>query len=151
MLFIPGLVMVCESTATDDITKKGLLIAIGAIFMAAGFFITPIAAVHAGEIRKRYNLVQAVVSCKLYTIGELSMKLQMDCHDVSDLLNICICKGYLSEYIRQNDTLVLNEHIANVATSHDYECDHCGAVVTLQQGENLVCPYCGCALPKNSK
>ena len=66
-------------------------------------------------------------------------------------LNSCIKKGYLTGFIREGDTLVLNENRALAPTTLTVDCPRCGATFTLQKGDTARCPYCGSVVPTDRK
>lgn len=122
------------------------LLAFGIIFVVLGFYGSPLAWVKYGTARQERTLVGAVVNEHLHTVADLAQRLNVNGMQASNLLNGCIRKGYLTGFIREGDSLVLNENTALAPTTYNVECSHCGASVTVQKGDSLRCPYCGSAL-----
>lgn len=75
----------------------------------------------------------------------------MNGKQTSATLNSCIKKGYLTGFIREGDTLVLNENRALAPTTLTVDCPRCGATFTLQKGDTARCPYCGSVVPTDRK
>lgn len=105
------------------------------------------------DIEKEQKVVRAIVCDGLSSVAEVSMKLYINGGEASDLINKCICKGYLPDYVRIYDTVTINRHIELSPAVHTFVCSHCGATLTLQKGDEMRCPYCGCALtpPRKKK
>lgn len=124
-----------------------VLMVFGIVATVAGFYGSPVAWVAVGNAKSECTLVTAVETEHLYTVRELSARLNKNERNTSALLNDCIMKGYLVGYLREGDRLILNENTSLHPTEHNMDCPYCGAVVTFT-GTSAKCPYCGSALQR---
>lgn len=115
---------------------------VGIACTVIGFYGTPIAWISYGSKRSLHRLVAAVYEEHIYTVKELSAQLSVPEANVRSQIATCINKRYLPGFIRNGDSLVLNENSALSETEHAAECPHCGAKFKYK-GANATCPYCG--------
>lgn len=135
--------IVVGAVKMDDVKAFAALLAVGIVLTVLGFYGSPVAWSRMSSVNQELTLVQAVTTEHLYTVADLSQRLNLKGKHTSDVLNNCIRKGYLVGYIREGDTLVLNENRALGPTVHDFECPRCGAPISVTAGEKTRCPYCG--------
>lgn len=138
--------IVVGATQMHDNKAFAAMLAIGIAFAVVGFYGSPIGWVRFGNAKQELTVVRAINFEHLHTVADLAQRLSINGKQASDMLNNCIRKGYLTGYIREGDTLVLNENTALTRTTYNVECSHCGASVIIQKGDSKVCPYCGCLL-----
>lgn len=154
ILFIAGLVLAIMGVMRMHESDGYVLLFVFATFMIViGFFGSYVGSLRITSIEKEQKVVRAIVCDGLSSVAEVSMKLYISGGEASDLINKCICKGYLPDYVRIYDTVTINRHIELSPAVHTFVCSHCGATLTLQKGDEMRCPYCGCALtpPRKKK
>ena len=123
--------IVVGAVKMGDVKAFAALLAVGIVLTVLGFYGSPIAWSRMSSVNQELTLVQAVTTEHLYTVADLSQRLNL--------------KGKHTSvgYIREGDTLVLNENRALGPTVHDFECPRCGAPISVTAGEKARCPYCG--------
>ena len=127
------------------------MLVLGIVGTVLGFYGTPLLWVRVSTVNQELTVVRAVTQEHLYTVADLAQRLSVNGKTASATLNNCIRKGYLVGYIREGDSLVLNENRALAPTQFSLVCAHCGATVQLQKGETSRCPYCGSVLSAPGK
>lgn len=149
---IVGIPLIVVGAINMDENKGfAALLAVGIVLVVAGFYGSPVAWARLGTLNQELTLVQAVTNEHLHTVADLSQRLSMNGKQTSATLNSCIKKGYLTGFIREGDTLVLNENRALAPTTLTVDCPRCGATFTLQKGDTARCPYCGSVVPTDRK
>lgn len=149
---IAGIPLIVVGAVNMDENKGfAALLAIGIALVVAGFYGAPIAWTRLSTLNQELTLVQAVTAEHLHTVADLSQRLNMNGKQTSATLNNCIRKGYLTGFIREGDTLVLNENRALAPTTLTLDCNRCGATFTVRKGETARCPYCGSIVQTDKK
>lgn len=151
IMFVAGLpILIVGATRLHQNGGFVAMLVIGIVFVVLGFYGTPVAWVQVGAASRRANIVRAVNEEHLYTVKELAVRLNVSEKEASAALRECMQKGYLTGYLLEGDSVVLNENVALGPKEYSVECSHCGAYVT-SSGKGAKCPYCGCALPEPKK
>ena len=127
----------------DDNKGFVALLVIGIACVVAGFYGAPIAWTRLVTVNQELTLVKAVTEENLYTVADIAQRLSVNGKTASATLNNCIRKGYLVGYIREGDSLVLNENRTLAPTAYTIDCPRCGAPVTRPKNDSPRCPYCG--------
>ncbi len=140
LAFVAGIPMTVLG-ATNGITA---LLAIGIIFIVAGFYVSPIMLVQVSEKRKLKRVVQAVEEQNLYTVREIAAGVGIREKAVRGYLTESLQKGYLIGYKLEGDDVVLITAPKQTLSASSIKCPSCGAQVRLDpltgEGE---CGYCG--------
>ena len=139
-------ILVVGAVNMDDNKGFVALLVIGIACVVAGFYGAPIAWTRLVTVNQELTLVKAVTEENLYTVADIAQRLSVNGKTASATLNNCIRKGYLVGYIREGDSLVLNENRTLAPTAYTIDCPRCGAQVTLTKNDSLRCPYCGSVL-----
>lgn len=138
--------LVVGAVNMDDNKGFVALLVIGIACVVAGFYGAPIAWTRLVTVNQELTLVKAVTEENLYTVADIAQRLSVNGKTASATLNNCIRKGYLVGYIREGDSLVLNENRTLAPTAYTIDCPRCGAQVTLTKNDSPHCPYCGSVL-----
>lgn len=138
--------LVVGAVNMDDNKGFVALLVIGIACVVAGFYGAPIAWTRLVTVNQELTLVKAVTEENLYTVADIAQRLSVNGKTASATLNNCIRKGYLVGYIREGDSLVLNENRTLAPTAYTIDCPRCGAQVTLTKNDSPRCPYCGSVL-----
>ena len=138
--------LVVGAVNMDDNKGFVALLVIGIACVVAGFYGAPIAWTRLVTVNQELTLVKAVTEENLYTVADIAQRLSVNGKTASATLNNCIRKGYLVGYIREGDSLVLNENRTLAPTAYPIDCPRCGALVTLTKNDSPRCPYCGSVL-----
>ena len=88
------------------------MLVLGIVGTVLGFYGTPLLWVRVSTVNQELTVVRAVTQEHLYTVADLAQRLSVNGKTASATLNNCIRKGYLVGYIREGDSLVLNENRA---------------------------------------
>lgn len=131
--------------------KLWFLMAAGILFTVLGFYGTPMAWVSYGNKVGLRRVVYAVTREHLLAVEKISAQLGKPEKNIRALLDECFQKGYLPGYVRQGDTISLNEAKAPEETLHAAVCPYCGAKYTYRGTEEPVCPYCGAMSEKKGE
>jgi len=125
-----------------------LLLILGIVFVAGGFYGLPFAWIAYGNQRVRLRTLQAICNENIYTISELSSQLNIDKPTMLGHVRALINKNYLSGYLlKDNEVLVLNENIKLEKSLHSVVCPSCGAKTAVVE-QQAICPYCGTVLKR---
>ena len=138
--------LVVGAVNMDDNKGFVALLVIGIACVVAGFYGAPIAWTRLVTVNQELTLVKAVTEENLYTVADIAQRLSVNGKTASATLNNCIRKGYLVGYIREGDSLVLNENRTLAPTAYTIDCPRCGAQVTLTKNDSPRFPYCGSVL-----
>lgn len=138
--------LVVGAVNMDDNKGFVALLVIGIACVVAGFYGAPIAWTRLVTVNQELTLVKAVTEENLYTVADIAQRLSVNGKTASATLNNCIRKGYLVGYIREGDSLVLNENRTLAPTAYTIDCPRCGAQITLTKNDSPRCPYCGSVL-----
>ena len=115
----------------------------GIAFLGIGFYGTPVGWAIAYAPKKTLaRIVSAVTEEHLYTVGEIAAQLSLSEKDVRTHLDTCFQKQYLPGFVRQGDTLLLNENQALGKQLLTADCPACGARFSYSR-DKAFCPYCG--------
>lgn len=137
VLFVIGIPMI----PLGAINKIWAVMIAGIVFVAAGFYGTPLLWIGFGNKCGLKRLVYAVEREHLYTVAELSEQLSKKPKEIRSMLDTCFNRRYLTGYRRAGDELVLNERKAQTDELHPVECPSCGAKFSFK-GTDGACPYC---------
>ena len=107
--------LVVGAVNMDDNKGFVALLVIGIACVVAGFYGAPIAWTRLVTVNQELTLVKAVTEENLYTVADIAQRLSVNGKTASATLNNCIRKGYLVGYIREGDSLVLNEKIGRAS------------------------------------
>ena len=128
--------LVVGAVNMDDNKGFVALLVIGIACVVAGFYGAPIAWTRLVTVNQELTLVKAVTEENLYTVADIAQRLSVNGKTASATLNNCIRKGYLVGYIREGDSLVLNENRTLAPTAYTIDCPRCGAQVTLPKNNS---------------
>lgn len=124
--------------------KNTLLMVVGIVFAAVGFYGTPIAWVHYSSFFGVKRVVEAVLEENLYTNKEIAMQLSISEKNAKQLIVNAINKKYLTGFLYDGEKLTLNQNKKQEkqVEAKQMRCDSCGG--RLDKTENgYICPYCG--------
>ncbi len=138
VLFVAGIPMI-PLGATSGIIP---VMVAGIVFVAAGFYATPLLWVNYGHTVTLRRIVYAIKKEYLYSVGEIAAQLSMKEKEVSELVSECFKKELLTGYIRQGDNILRNEGTPIEEQVTAVACLSCGAKFSYQ-GKSGFCPYCG--------
>lgn len=117
------------------------LLVLGIIACVAGFYGAPIVWTSFGEKKKTKRIVDCVLEENLLSVNEISSQLQLSEKFVKENLQKAIMNKYLSGYIFDGKTLVLNEKKPANGTVQN-KCSSCGGPLT-KTSSGYICSYCG--------
>lgn len=117
------------------------LLIVGIAGVVSGFYGSPIAWVHYGDFSLYGRIIMAVENEHFYSVEEMSKYLRRPKTVISNALNKCVDKLYLTGYKFDGKTLTLNENEKLAPTEHSVICSYCGALVNFT-GSVTTCPYC---------
>ena len=100
------------------------------------------------DAKKLYDCVTVKEICN---IDKISKDLGWDNHKTRGVLDYCVKKGYLDDYIRVGEELRKKndeEDAVGVATTLSSKksarkCPHCGGVAEYYEDQKVTCIYCG--------
>lgn len=126
------------------VNRLWVLMAVGIAFTGGGFYGVPLFWIaYAGKLEQK-TLVDAIERLGLRDVPSLAAHLNRPIGSVREKLGTCLSKGYLPDYIRQEDRLI--RYVAPAPepekVPHSVLCPCCGARFSYT-GMSGVCPYCG--------
>ena len=100
------------------------------------------------DAKKLYDCVTVKGICN---IDKISKELGWNNHKTRGVLDFCVKKSYLDDYIRVGENLRKKNYdvdelgVATALSSKKVakKCPHCGGVAEYSDDENSVCVYCG--------
>ena len=144
--FIAGIPFIIMG-ATNSIWA---LLGIGIAFVVFGFYGMPMLWIWYAGFRPLKRVVEAVEEENLTTNSQIAQQLQMGERQVKALLTKAVNKKYLKGYLYNGTELSANNNQKikkqQIAL---HKCPNCGARLD-EQGEKLVCSYCGTSFNKQS-
>ncbi len=137
ILFVIGIPMIPMFAG-----KITILMVLGIIFTAVGFYVMPIMWILYGGLRGLKRVVEAVLEENLYSNEEIATHLQISEREVHESIKKAINKKYLIGFKYDGKTLQLNENKKKEFVLHKKQCKNCGGKLE-KVGDSWVCPYCG--------
>ncbi len=141
VLFAAGLPLLLLG-ATGAFSSSGvntLFLVLGIVLLVGGFYATPILWVAYGGKRELRGFVSAIEDKGLSTVEQLTSHTRLDADTVRAKIDLCFAKGYLPDFVREGDTLVLRNPEGEL---HSVVCPSCAARFDFR-GESGKCPWCG--------
>ena len=142
---------------TIAFASKPLLLSLGIVLIAVGFYGCPFAWMHFANLKTKQNLCTLVIDENIQDVEELARLKNVDMEEMlkqlKELINGRYLQGYIiveDKYIVKNNskTLTQQELVHKNKKLDVLTCTGCGAPVETFEGEKSVCPYCGRAIKK---
>ena len=140
-LFVIGIPMIIlGATGITPLSWLNKLIMIlGIAFTAGDFYATPLLWITYGNARALLVLVSAIERMGISSVDALASHTRLTPEDIRAKLDLCFEKGYLTDFIRDGDTLRRQDPEGEL---HTMVCPACAARFDFR-GEAGKCPWCG--------
>lgn len=125
--------------------KIWAVMAIGIVFIVAGFYGAPICWTRIGEYSKMVVLLRGIQQQNLYTVQELASYTASNEKVTIARIQTAINAGYLQNYLFvENQRLELIKSRKQELHKVSFKCNNCGAQVYADQNASEArCEYCG--------